>query len=190
MMRWSTFFRAASAAFLTAALVGCGNANRNLASNSKVSGGLWSIAVSSPAFRDGREIPAKYTEDGENVSPPLRWTSGPSGTVGYVVIVEDPDAGKKKPALHWMVYHIPFGTNELPENASASTQFAQGKNYKGQVGYTGPNPSKGNTHHYHFQVFAVERTSNLPAGATREELEKAAIQGAIAKGELIGTYGK
>src|SRR4051794_16770895 len=129
MVRWFNVFRAALVAGVAVSAFGCGNANRNLASNSGLSGGLWSITVTSPAFRQGDPIPKKYTEDGENVSPPLRWSSGPTGTKGYVVIVEDPDAGKKKPALHWLVYHIPFGTNELPENASATGGLTQGKNY-------------------------------------------------------------
>jgi len=115
-------------------VAGCGDASRNLASNGKLSGGLWSIRVTSDAFRDGQAIPAKYTEDGENVSPPLRWSNGPSGTTGYIIVVEDSDSGRKFPAMHWLVYHIPVGTNELPENASKTANLTQGKNYKGTVG--------------------------------------------------------
>jgi Raf kinase inhibitor-like YbhB/YbcL family protein len=178
---------AAMAACLVAAM-GCGSAQRNLASNSELSGGLWSLDVTSPAFRDGQAIPPKYAAAGGNVSPPLRWTSGPSGTTGYVIMVEDADSGRKMPAMHWLVYHLPVGTNELPENASATGNLTQGKNYKGEVGYAGPDPPKGRTHHYHFQVFAVDQTANIGPGATRADLEKVAVRGAIAKGELIGTY--
>jgi Raf kinase inhibitor-like YbhB/YbcL family protein len=181
---------AALAAFVVLAVGGCGSAERNLASNSELSGGLWSISVTSPAFRDGQAIPKKYTEDGENVSPPLRWSKGPTGTTGYVLMVEDPDAGRKQPAMHWLVYRIPVGTNELPENAAATGNLMQGKNYKGTVGYAGPNPPKGNVHHYHFQVFAIDQTGEIGPGATRQDLEKAALRSAIAKGELIGTYGR
>jgi Raf kinase inhibitor-like YbhB/YbcL family protein len=183
-------FVAALAACVMVTVAGCGNADRNLASNSELSGGLWSISVTSPAFRDGQAIPKKYTADGENVSPPLQWSRGPSGTTRYVLMVEDPDAGRKTPAMHWLVYHIPVGTNELPENAAATGNLRQGKNYKGMIGYAGPNPPKGNVHHYHFQVFAIDQTAEIPPGATREELEKAALRGAIAKGEMIGTYGR
>jgi Raf kinase inhibitor-like YbhB/YbcL family protein len=175
---------------LAAVVAGCGNADRNLVTNKERSGGLWSISVRSPAFKEGQPIPRKYTEEGENVSPPLKWSNGPSGTTGYVVIVEDPDAGKKIPALHWLVYQLPASTTELPENASATAGLTQGKNYKGQIGYTGPNPTKGNTHRYFFQVLAVDQTFQLPPGASREDLASAAERGAIAKGRLIGTYGK
>jgi hypothetical protein len=161
-----------------------------LASHSELSGGLFSIRVSSPAFEDSKPIPAKYTQDGENISPPLEWTGGPSGTTGYVVIMEDPDAGRKQPALHWLVYHIPADVTSLPENAAKIGTLTQGKNFKGEVGYAGPIPSPGNTHRYFFQVFAVDQPVKVGPGATRDEFAKAVLQGALAKGVLVGTYGK
>src|SRR3954447_26499716 len=188
MAQW-TAYRLGALVVVVAVLAGCG-ADRNLASNKDLSGGLWSISVTSPAFKDGQPLPKKYTKDGENVSPPLKWSSGPTGTTGYIVIAEDPDAGKKIPALHWLVYRIPFGTNELPENASASGTLVQGKNYKGEIGYTGPDPSKGNTHRYVFQVFAVDQSAGIGPGATLADMEQAALRSALAKGKLTGTYGR
>jgi len=173
-----------------AAVAGCSSAERNLTSNKELSGGLWSITVTSPAFRSGQPIPAKYTADGENISPPLTWSSGPSGTTGYIVIVEDSDSGNKIPALHWAVYGLPATTHELPENAAANGNLTQGRNYKGENGYTGPDPSKGNTHHYHFQVFAIDQSAGLGPGATREDMARVALRGALAKGKLVGTYGR
>ena len=41
------------------------------------------IKVTIPAFGEGEMIPSKYTCDGENVSPPLAWTSIPGGTHRY-----------------------------------------------------------------------------------------------------------
>src|SRR5438046_2271934 len=32
----------------------------------------------SPAFRDGADIPRKYTQDGQDVSPPLEWGDVPA----------------------------------------------------------------------------------------------------------------
>ena len=190
MMRCSVCNRAVLMASLSMLVVGCGSASRNLASNKELSGGLWSMRVTSPVLKDGEPIPPKYTADGENVSPPLKWSHGPSGTSEYVLIGEDADSDRKIPALHWMVYRLPVGTNELPENAAATGNLIQGRNYKGQMGYTGPDPKKGNTHRYHFQVFALDQKLNLPPGATRQELGKALERGAIAKGQLVGTYAR
>lgn len=193
MTTWISSSRAALAVAALAALAGCGSAERNLASNSVLSGGLYSLRVSSPEFEDGQPIPAKYAEAGGNVSPPIEWTGGPTGTTGYILIMEDPDAGRKQPDLHWLVYHLPAEARSLPENAAASGSLTQGKNYKGEVGYAGPNPPPGNTHRYFFQVFAVDKPVNVGPGATREEFAKAVQRvqrGALAKGVLIGTYGK
>jgi len=185
--RWN---RAAVATVVSLIAVGCGSASRNLASNKELSGGLWSMRVTSPVLKEGQPIPQKYTADGENVSPPLKWSHGPSGTSEYILIVEDADSDRKIPALHWMVYRLPLGTNELAENAAATGGLVQGRNYKGQIGYTGPETKKGNTHRYHFQVFALDQSLDLPPGATRQELGKALERGAIAKGELIATYSR
>ena len=74
------------------------------------------------------------------------------------------------------------------ENAAASAGLIQGRNFKGQSGYAGPEAKKGNTHHFYFQVFALDQKLDLPPGATRQELGKALERGAIAKGKLVATY--
>jgi Raf kinase inhibitor-like YbhB/YbcL family protein len=171
-----------------AAGMGCGNADRNLASRRELSGGLYAIRVTSDAFREGQPIPKKYAAEGENVSPPLTWTRGPSGTVEYELIVQDPDSGRKQPAVHWAVYGIPADTTSLPENASATTSLVQGKNYLGENRYAGPNPSPGNKHRYFFQVFALDHKLNLQPGATLEDVKSALQRSAMSKGVLVGTY--
>lgn len=48
-----------------------------------------SMRLTSTAFTDGGDIPAKYTCDGANVSPPLAWTDAPARTQSFALIVED-----------------------------------------------------------------------------------------------------
>jgi len=170
---------------------GCNSSHEDiLAMNQPKSGGLWALRVTSSAFKDGEMIPAKYTADGDDVSPPLKWNHGPDGVVQYVVVVEDPYKGGKLPAEHWIVFNIPVSDHpELPENAAASMNLMQGTNYKGGVGYAGPNPPKGQLHTYYFQVFAVNSKLNAQPGATREELGKALEGSVLSKGVLKGTYG-
>ncbi len=48
-----------------------------------------------PALLEGNAIPARYTCDGENISPPLTWDHPPDGTRSFALIVEDPDAPKR-----------------------------------------------------------------------------------------------
>ncbi|HUB88025.1 MAG TPA: YbhB/YbcL family Raf kinase inhibitor-like protein, partial [Verrucomicrobiae bacterium] len=64
------------------------------------------IQITSAAFADGQPIPAKYTADGSDISPPLAWTNAPAGTKSFALIVDDPDA----PAgtwVHWVIYNLP-----------------------------------------------------------------------------------
>ncbi|RVB71136.1 YbhB/YbcL family Raf kinase inhibitor-like protein, partial [Mesorhizobium sp. M7A.F.Ca.CA.004.06.1.1] len=35
------------------------------------------LALSSAAFAEGGQIPERYTRDGKNVSPPLKWSGVP-----------------------------------------------------------------------------------------------------------------
>src|SRR4051794_32747386 len=101
-----SFFVILSSCIIGTAAGGCSSESK-LASNSDLSGGLWSLSVNSPAFNSDGMIPVKYTADGENVSPPLTWSGGPSGTREFILIVQDPDAPGDFPYLHWFVYRIP-----------------------------------------------------------------------------------
>jgi Raf kinase inhibitor-like YbhB/YbcL family protein len=167
----------------------CNNMGK-LATNSKRSGGLWSIKVTSPAFRDGEAIPAKYTVDGENLSPPISWTKGPNQTKEYAIIMEDPDAKGKMPATHWLVYRVPASVNSLPEGASRDAKLVQGKNYLGMTRYAGPNPPKGSSkpHRYYIEVFALSDPVNTAPGADRQTVAHDFRGFVLGKGQMVGTY--
>ena len=145
------------------------------------------IEVSSPAFESGATIPKRHTGEGEDVSPPLRWSSLPQGTKEIALICDDPDAPTQKPFVHWVAYKIPADRRGLPEG---STEGAlEGINDFGGVGYDGCMPPRGHgVHHYHFKVYALETELDAPAGLSKDEL-LAAIEGHVLdEGELVGTY--
>ena len=50
-----------------------------------------SLALTSPVFEEGKEIPTKYTCDAENISPELYIGNIPEGTISLVLVVDDPD---------------------------------------------------------------------------------------------------
>jgi len=50
------------------------------------------FVLSSDAFDEGQAIPARYTCEGLDISPPLSWTSPPAGTRSLALLVRDPDA--------------------------------------------------------------------------------------------------
>ena len=54
------------------------------------------FVLSSPAFNNYGVMPKKYTCEGKNVSPPLKWKGAPKGTMSFALTVEDPDAPDPK----------------------------------------------------------------------------------------------
>jgi Raf kinase inhibitor-like YbhB/YbcL family protein len=156
------------------------------------------ISITSDAFQEGRPIPKKYTEDGDDVSPALSWSKVPSGTKQLALICDDPDAPTPKPWVHWVIYGIASDVQSLPQGVEKSEKVAapkgalQGKNSwsDGQtIGYRGPAPpQRHGVHHYHFKLYALDTTLSLKPGATKEELEAAMDGHILGTGEAIGTY--
>jgi Raf kinase inhibitor-like YbhB/YbcL family protein len=153
------------------------------------------IEVESPVFSSGGTIPRKFTGDGDDISPPLTWRNVPPQAKALVLMVEDPDAPKPEPFVHWVAYEIPPQTTHLSEGIPAKRQpgrpspMRQGSNDAGTTGWMGPAPPRGHgTHHYHFELFALDEQPKLPDDATRDELARAMAGHVLASGELVGTY--
>jgi Raf kinase inhibitor-like YbhB/YbcL family protein len=152
------------------------------------------FVLNSPAFAEGQTIPAKYTCDGENVSPPLQWSGAPAGTQSFVLIVEDPDAPSGV-FRHWAVYNLPPERTSLPEGAGQGAQtepLSQGINDFGHARYDGPCPPTGHgTHHYHFRLAALDTPRLVvPPKAKVAEIWRAAEPHILAQAELVGTYAR
>ncbi|MHC4718698.1 MAG: YbhB/YbcL family Raf kinase inhibitor-like protein [Planctomycetota bacterium] len=156
-------------------------------------GRTMTMTLTSSAFADGQAIPAVYTGDGKDISPPLSWSNLPDGTKELALIVDDPDA----PAGtwdHWIVYKIPADRDGLAEGAGgkgrkAAAPMVEGKNSWGNVGYGGPAPPPGHgLHHYHFELYALDAALDLPAGSAKARLEAAMKGHVLGRGELVGTY--
>jgi len=150
------------------------------------------IQVRSPAFEEGGMIPQRYACDGEDVSPPLTWESGPEGTKSIALICDDPDAPSGT-FVHWVLYDLPGDTQELPENMPRSTMLPsgakQGVNGFGMTTYGGPCPPRG-THRYFFKVYALDAMTNLPPGRSKADLLKAIEGHILAQGQIMGMYRK
>jgi Raf kinase inhibitor-like YbhB/YbcL family protein len=149
-----------------------------------------SIDVASPAFEEGGAIPARYTCDGLDVSPPLSWSSLPDGTQSLALIADDPDAPRGT-FVHWVLYNLPPDTHRLPEDVPNRERLpsgaVQGVNSAARVGYMGPCPPSG-THRYFFKVYALDTGLDLGGGTTKEELVNAMEGHVLAEGQLMGTY--
>jgi Raf kinase inhibitor-like YbhB/YbcL family protein len=142
-------------------------------------------------FKSQQPIPSKYTCDGENISPPLKFSQIPSGAKSLVLIVDDPDAPRGT-FDHWVVWNLPPNLKELTEDAQELTRLSpapiQGVNGYGKAYYSGPCPPAGKPHHYHFKLYALNAQLSLPEGSTKQEVEEAMKKFIIAQTELVGTY--
>lgn len=148
------------------------------------------MKISSSVFEQGGIIPAEYTCDGADVSPPLKWESVPDGTKSIALISDDPDAPMGT-WVHWILFNLPANTRELPENVPTDGTLPdgakQGTTDFGRTGYGGPCPPSG-THRYFFKVYALGMMLDLPAGSRKSDLLRAMENRVLAEGQLMGKY--
>jgi Raf kinase inhibitor-like YbhB/YbcL family protein len=169
---------------------GGGSQGEDTVPRQETKGEKMAIEITSAAFEDGDAIPARYTCNGQDVSPPLSWESVPDGTRSLALIADDPDAPSGT-YVHWVIYNLPPDTRGLPEDVPNQQTLpdgaAQGVNGAGSVGYIGPCPP-GGTHRYFFKIYALDTEIGLGGGATKEEALDAIEIHVVAEGQLIGTY--
>ena len=150
----------------------------------------------STVFDNKDTIPMKYTCEGQDLSPPLRWEGVPEKAKSLVLIVDDPDAPDPKAPkmrwVHWVLFNIPANATGLPEgvkkeNLPAGTE--EGINDWIKTGYGGPCPPIGR-HRYFFTLYALDTTFQELKRPTRAHITAAMNGHIIARAELVGTYEK
>lgn len=151
------------------------------------------MTLRSEAFEQGELIPAKYTCQGDGMSPPLNWGGMPRQTGSYALIAEDPDAPHGI-FTHWVIFDLNANTAHLGEGVPLVPQLPdgaiQGTNSFGKLGYGAPCPPPGPAHRYRFTVYALDVMLHLTPGVSREQLQ-GAMQGHILdQGSLVGLYAR
>ena len=144
------------------------------------------MSITSPAFRNGAEIPVEYTCDGENRSPALRFGGVPAKTVELVLVVDDPDAPGGT-FTHWLLYGIPPRTKSVAKDG-VPNGAREGTNDADSKGWTGPCPPPGQAHRYFFTLHALKTRSGLAAGASAADVERAIAGKHIAGAQTMGRY--
>jgi len=149
------------------------------------------MTLTTIAFPDGSQIPSKYTQAGEQVSPALTWTNTPAGTVTFVLHMHDMEGARNKTTedqLHWLVWSIPAETRALPEGVPMG-DLKDGSHQTSATGngvYRGPGaPANGPYHHYVFELFALDTRIDVPANPTDPFDTRAKVLAAI-QGHVLG----
>jgi|GEM_PF-1256407 len=147
------------------------------------------IELRSSAFSDHTPIPDRYSFERDNISPPVEWSGIPDEAAELVLLCEDPDAPDGT-FTHWVVTDISpnsagVGEGSLPENATP------GRNDFGDVGWGGPRPPIGDDpHRYFFRLYAADSPLGLSEGVTADEVHAALDGHTIARGTLVGLFGR
>lgn len=159
--------------------------------------GMAQIQLTSLAFVDHAEIPARYTADGAGISPPLSWSGVPSNAASLVLIVEDADAPTPHPLVHAIAVDLQpvdrslaeGAINDGDDNARDADAVHEGRNSFLMAGWLPPDPPPGHgVHRYAFQLFALGPGERFEGKPGRDELLAAVRQRGLASGCLVGTY--
>lgn len=150
------------------------------------------LTLHSAAFVHEGSIPARNTCNGNDLSPALAWSDVPANTCSFVLICDDPDApdpvAPKMTWVHWLLYNLPPDCTELAEGIRELPKGTrEGINDWQRTGYGGPCPPIG-CHRYYFKLYALDIMLELPANATKPQLETAMRGHVLEQATLMGTY--
>lgn len=143
------------------------------------------LTITAP-WAEGAAMPAKYTCDGANVAPALTWTVAPDGTKSIAVTMSDTDAPT---FTHWVVAGLSPTLVGLDED-TVPVGAVEATNGAGSIGYTGPCPPAGTTHHYVITVHYLGNVVNLTDGAPAKEMIDAITAAELTSAEVTGTFSR
>jgi hypothetical protein len=145
------------------------------------------MQLTSKAFHEHDDIPEKYTNDGDNINPPLEISGVPKNVQSLALIMDDPSLNEEN-GVNWLLWNIHPNIKEI-EKGSIPKGAIQGVNREGNIGYFGPAPTP-QRHIYRFRLYALDIVLNLESGATKKELKKVMAGHIIEKAVLAGFYEK
>ena len=146
------------------------------------------LKISSPSFENNGEIPARYTCEGENISPALQISGVPKDALSLVLAVDDPDAVGGRVWDHWLLWNIKPETILISEGGFPGG-VTPGLTSFGDKKYGGPCPPAGSgLHHYRFKLYALDSTLSISSDSVKSGVEKAMAGHIIDEALLVGTY--
>jgi len=154
----------------------------------------WAMEIHSTGFKEGERVPSRYTCDGDDTSPELKWSNVPDDAKILVLLCEDVDSPKQVWS-HWVIFNIPaadigIGMNFLRTPQTPAGAF-QGLNDYGRLGYSGPcPPPDGGPHRYFFKLYALDVLLTLDNNAVRQDVLDAMEGHVLAYAQTFGIYSR
>jgi hypothetical protein len=151
--------------------------------------------IASPTIPHHAAIPNRHTCEGEGISPALRWENPPAAVKSFAIIVDDPDADQRN-FVHWILFNIPPEIQSVPENVQGDAVVAslggamQGRSGDGKVGWTPICPNPGRAHRIVFRIYAVDQMLDIPAGASRGDVEGALKGHYLGQAAIVSSYAR
>jgi Raf kinase inhibitor-like YbhB/YbcL family protein len=157
------------------------------------------ITLTTTAWTDGGPMPLKYTQAGDEISPPFTWGNVPEGVVSFVLVAHDVDAAVgngTEGLLHWLLWNIPGTSTSVPERVPGLAELPDGTRQISATGpyYRGPGAAAaGPAHHYVFELFALDTMLDVPAVGASPAQTRAAVLASMAghvrgKAALVGLF--
>ncbi|WP_123538362.1 YbhB/YbcL family Raf kinase inhibitor-like protein [Halosimplex salinum] len=147
----------------------------------------------SAGFESGESLPARFTCDGDGVSPPFEVGRVPEPTEALAVTAET-DGGPLDEPVRWSIWNVPPETERIPaavprtETVPSLGGARQGREEGGEVGYTPPCPPRGGTSEYRFQVYALGDSLSTEGGATHDTATEAIVGATFASDRFTVEY--
>jgi Raf kinase inhibitor-like YbhB/YbcL family protein len=123
------------------------------------------FTVASPVVKDGGNLPAEFTGDGESASPPLTWTNIPKGTQSFALIMHhlDPE-GKTK--IYWVLYNIDPTVTSLAKNSKDVGTMGQSTVHN-RVEYAPPHSKGPGAKKYIITLYALSSKLDLKSNGSQ-----------------------
>ncbi len=134
-----------------------------------VSGAPRGLRVRVDDLANNSVVPREYTCDGPDTPPRVTVSGLPAGNGTIVLIVYDPDAPHGT-FIHWLAYHRVSAPAGGAATVFPSPSDVYGVNGFGRIGYGGPCPPPGETHHYVFLALYTRASIGLPQGYSLGDL--------------------
>jgi phosphatidylethanolamine-binding protein (PEBP) family uncharacterized protein len=149
------------------------------------------FTLTAPGLIPANQLSIDNSCDGKGTSPALSWQGAPAATKSFALLL-DTVPGPARPGEtmatdfnHWVLYGIPAATKSIAQNATVG---AQGKNFKGTIGYTPPCSQGPGLKTYTAHLYALSSSVNFVTAPTGIELLKAIQPLTLAEAKLDLTY--